>query len=139
MAITAEGARADAALTARFRVASVSLAVSVERSGWCAGPIETSAPLDSSSIEVIPVVKRVAPRVVPVVIMKYGSVMPIGPPMVPAPSITAVDADSEPNSERGVRASIPNAGIWVISDSGNRAAHDCYADDRAVQNSGDAG
>src|SRR5260221_8777188 len=62
-----------------------------------------SAARVSASIVVVAVIKRTAPRVVPIVIMNYDSVMPIGPPVMPAPAITAVEADSEADSERGVR------------------------------------
>ncbi len=122
MVVVAEGTRADAALTARFSVSSSRVVVSFKRPGrWggtvfnptgtagvrtggpvpfiAAGTISTpiaveSAAHVSASIVVVAVIKRVAPRVVPFVIMNYDSVMPIGPPMMPAPAIPSEVADS---------------------------------------------
>ena len=127
MVVVAEGTRADAALTARFGVSSSSAIVSFKRPGrWggtvfgpaaaqsvrigrpvpfiAAGTISTpvavnSAARISASIVVVAVIKRVATRVVPFVIMNYDSVMPIGPPMMPAPAVTSEVADSEADSE----------------------------------------
>src|SRR6266446_5471430 len=148
MVVVAEGAGADAALTAGFCVASSSLGVSVERRGRWAGAVvisaapagapiwrpvpfvganTSSAPLAvnsaalavnssalaSPSVIVVPVIKGVAPGVVPVVVISYGSVVPIRSPMMPAPSITSVEADSEADPERQIRAAIPNSGVWV--------------------------
>src|SRR5580704_5549816 len=67
----------------------------------------------SSSVVVVPVIKRGAPGVVPIVIMNYDSVMPIGPPMMPAPTITSVVANAEADSERKVRAAIPYSRIRI--------------------------
>src|SRR6266850_1700609 len=67
----------------------------------------------SSSVVVVPVIERVAPGVVPIVIMNYDSVMPIGPPMMPAPTITSVVANAEADSERRVRAAIPYSRIRI--------------------------
>ena len=137
MVVAAEGARADAALTAGCSVSSSSLGVSIERPGRCAGTVVSSAaPADipvrspvpaagpvpphtvtaaraSSSVVVAPVIKRVAPGVVPAAVIHYVSAMPIESPMTPAPSITAEEADSEADSEREVRAAIPDSGIRV--------------------------
>src|SRR5260221_12655230 len=79
-----------------------------------------SAARVSASIVVVAVIKRTAPRVVPIVIMNYDSVMPIGPPVMPAPAITAVEADSEADSEREVRTPIPDSGIGIA----DRPRHD---------------
>src|SRR6266478_5957361 len=67
----------------------------------------------SGSVVVVPVIKRGAPGVVPIVIMNYDSVMPIGPPMMPAPTITSVVANAEADSERKVRAAIPYSRIRI--------------------------
>jgi hypothetical protein len=96
MVIAAEGTGADAALTTGFSVSSSSPGISVERPGYCAGMIVDSARADvavgrpiacvgavtrstavavksavhaSTSVEVVPVIERVALRVVPVVVM----------------------------------------------------------------------
>src|SRR5712664_4967371 len=79
-----------------------------------------SAARVSASIVVVAVIKRTAPRVVPIVIMNYDSVMPIGPPLMPAPAITAVEADSEADSEREVGIPIPDSGIGIPA----RTRHD---------------
>jgi hypothetical protein len=103
--------------------------VSVERPGRCAGTVEVSAAVAVesaavavtsvapafTSVVVVPVIKCVTPRVVPVVVMGYVMAMPIGAPVMPAPSITTVEADSEANSEREVWAAIPDSGILVPS------------------------
>jgi hypothetical protein len=108
MIVAAEGTRPDAGLTAGFSVSSSSLGISVERPGRCAGTAGNSAtlanstadvgsyaPLASSSVIIVSVIKRVTPGVVPVVVVSYGSVMPIRSPMMPAPSVTSEVADSE--------------------------------------------
>src|ERR1700692_2486171 len=98
MVVVAEGARADAALTVGFSVATSSLGIAVERSGRCAGTVGCAAALAdtispvalksaavavklaarlATSVVVVPVIKRAAPRVVPVVVISYRSVMPI--------------------------------------------------------------
>src|SRR6266403_1422845 len=69
----------------------------------------------STSVVVVPVVKRAAPRVVPVVVISYGPVMPVRSPMTPAPPISAVEADSEADSVRRVQPAIPDSGIFVPS------------------------
>jgi hypothetical protein len=91
MAVAAEGARADAALTAGFSVSSSRLPVSVERP-CAAGPVVQSRrapPRASSPVEAVPVIKRVAPGVVPGRGCNCVSVTPIESPMTPAPSKTA--------------------------------------------------
>src|SRR5882762_985861 len=141
MVVVAEGTRADAALTARFSVSSSRVVVSFKRPGrWggtvfnptgtagvrtggpvpfiAAGTISTpiaveSAAHVSASIVVVAVIKRVAPRVVPFVIMNYDSVMPVGPPMMPAPAIPSEVADSVSDSERKIRSAIPDSGIRI--------------------------
>src|SRR6266478_6147180 len=69
----------------------------------------------SSSVVVVPVIKGGAPGVVPVVVISYGPVMPIGPPMTPAPPVSSVEADSEADSVRRVQPAIPDSGILVPS------------------------
>src|SRR6266849_4973539 len=132
MVVAAEGAGADAALAVRWRVTSGSLVVSVERPARCPGPVEPSAALASSgpvkpsatlastAIEGVPVIKRSAMGVVPVVVINCVVVVPIESPTTPAPSITSEEADSETGSEGEIRAAIPYAGIWVPS----RPRHD---------------
>ncbi len=57
--------------------------------------------------------------------MNYDSVMPIGPPMMPAPTITSVVANAEANSEEQGRAVIPNARIRIPTRPGdNRTSID---------------
>src|SRR6266436_1374880 len=72
-----------------------------------------SAARVSTSIVVVAVIKRVAPGAVPLVIMNYDPVMPIGAPMMPAPAITSEVADSEADTKRQVRAAIPDSGIRI--------------------------
>jgi hypothetical protein len=55
----------------------------------------TARTFAATSVEVVPVIKGVAPGVVPVVVMGYIMATPIGVPMMPAPSISSVEADSE--------------------------------------------
>src|SRR6266481_4819620 len=74
-----------------------------------------SAALASTPVVVIPVIKRPTTGVIPVVIVNYDSVTPIGSPMMPAPSISSVVADSVSDSERKVRVAVPNSGILVPS------------------------
>src|SRR6266851_6352113 len=141
MVVVAEGARARTALTPGFSVSSTCFVVSFKRARRCAGTVGfasslasvlagwptllvaagtiraavavSSAARVSASIVVVPVIKRGAPGVVPIVIMNYDSVMPIGPPMMPAPTITSVVANAEANSEEQGRAVIPNAWIGI--------------------------
>src|SRR4029077_18043928 len=178
MVVVAEGARADAALTVRFSVASSSVIVSFKRPGRWAGTVfspaaaagvrmggpvpfvgantssaaiavnstalagvpagrpvpfavsgtisapvaiksaalaVTSSALASPSVIVVPVIKGVAPGVVPVVVVNYDVVVPIGTPMMPAPSITSKEANSEAAPEREIRAAIPDSGIRIPS------------------------
>src|SRR6266566_4274191 len=141
MVVVAEGVRARTALTAWFSVSSTCFVVSFKRARRCAGTVGFAASLASvlagwpslfvaagtiraavavssaarvsASIVVVPVIKRGAPGVVPIVIMNYDSVMPIGPPMMPAPTITSVVANAEADSERKVRAAIPYSRIRI--------------------------
>src|SRR5713101_845923 len=131
MVVAAEGAGADAALAVRWRVTSGSLVVSVERPARCTGPVEPSAALASSgpvkpsatlastAIEGVPVIKRSAVGVVPVVVINCVVVVPIESPTTPAPSITSEEADSETDPEGKIRTAIPDAGIWVPSRPGH--------------------
>src|SRR5258708_8875721 len=143
MAVVAEGARARTALAARFSVSSSSVIVSFKRPGRCAGTAEFAAALAavpaerpilfvvagtifgpvavksaacvSASVVVVSVIKRMARRVIPIAIVKYDSVIPIGSPMMPAPAITSVKADSGADSVRRVQAAIPDSWILVPS------------------------
>jgi hypothetical protein len=58
-------------------------------------PATESAVGPSIAVEVVPVIEGVAPGVVTIVVVNYVSVMPIKSPMVPAPPITSVPADSK--------------------------------------------
>src|SRR6267378_1307955 len=69
----------------------------------------------STSVVVVPVIKRAAPGVVPVVVISYRPVMPVRSPMTPAPSVSSVEADSEADSVRRVQPAIPASGIPVPS------------------------
>src|SRR5208337_5023915 len=86
-----------------------------------------SAGRASTSVVVVPVVKGVAPGVVPVVVINYDSIMPIGPPVVPAPLITSQPADSEADSEPEEWVLIPDSGIRVPP----RPCHDGISVNRA--------
>jgi hypothetical protein len=76
--------------------------------------IESAACTFTSGV-VVPIIKRVAAGVVRVVVIDHGSVMPIGSPMMPAPSITSEPTDSEADSGREIRTVIPDPGIRVPS------------------------
>src|SRR6266478_3323044 len=143
MVVVAEGARARTALTPGFSVSSTCFVVSFKRARRCAGTVGFAASLASvlagwptlfvaagtiraavavssaarvsASIVVVPVIKRGAPGVVPVVVISYGPVMPVRSPMMPAPPISSVEADSEADSVRRVQPVIPDSGILVPS------------------------
>lgn len=74
-----------------------------------------SGALPSSSVVIVPVVERGASGVVPVVVMNYVSVVPIGSPMIPPPSIATEETDSKTDAEREVGAAIPDSRIGVPS------------------------
>lgn len=112
MVITTEGAGADTALTMWLRISPGSLRVSIERPGRCAGTIVDGtavadaplhvrgyASLPSRPVVAAAVVKCVASRVVPVVVINCVSSSPIKSPAVPAPSETAEKTDSEAGTE----------------------------------------
>ena len=127
----AEGARAGAALTAGCSVSSRRLFVSVESPGRCAGAagnsaarapasvdaaaVGNSAARTPTSVEGAPVIKRVAPGVVPAAAKSRVMVVPIESPVIPAPSKTSEEADSEAGAKREVRAAIPDSRILVPS------------------------
>src|SRR5271157_230364 len=138
----AEGARAGAALTAGCRVSSRRLPVSVEGSGRCAGTVgnsaartptgvgkptaRTPASVDVAAVgnsaaraptpvDAAPVIKRVAPGVVPAAAKSCISVAPIESPVIPPPSKTPEETDSKTHPKRQVGAAIPNAGIRIPS------------------------
>src|SRR5258708_19820186 len=113
MVVAAEGAGVDTALAVRLSVPSGSLMVSVERPGACAGPIEApaviastrpiepSAAVASTAIEGVAVVEGPAMRVVAVLIIDCIVVVPVeSPPMMPAPTIPAEEANPETNTNR---------------------------------------
>src|SRR5271155_986507 len=118
MVVAAEGARVGVALTVLFRVATSSLGASIEGMGRRSGTVVNSitvavhsalhvrcyAPLAPSSVVIVSVVKRVGPRVVLIVVINDVVVVPIRSPVGPAPPISTVEADSEPDSKREVRA-----------------------------------
>jgi hypothetical protein len=95
----AEGARTDAALTTRFSVSSSCPIVSAERPGGRTGMIESSATVESAAIEIVPVIKRGAPREIPAVVKKHGVVVPVESPMTPPPPITTPPPDPEADSK----------------------------------------
>src|ERR1700683_535022 len=132
MIVAAEGAGADAGLAARLSVPSSRLAVSAEGLGRCAGSvgstaatfgIPSSVPVHSARyirlhaalatrpVVIASVVKRVAPGVVPLVVIDRVSVMPIEAPMPPAPPETSKEANPETDSEREKGAAVPNSRI----------------------------
>src|SRR5271156_108496 len=130
MVVATEGVRVDAALTMGVSVSSSGLGVSVERPDGSAGMIVNVAVIatyfaaviavhaaarGASMVVVVPVIKRVAPGIVRVVVIDHGSVMPIESPMIPAPPITSIPTDSEAGSEPEVRAAVPDSGIRIPS------------------------
>src|SRR5208283_438338 len=81
-----------------------------------ATPAANSAPLVLIPVRVIPVVKRVTPGVIALVVVDYVMVIPIASPMTPTPSPPAEPTDSEADSsEPQIRAVVPNSGIRVPS------------------------
>jgi hypothetical protein len=64
-------------------------------------------------VEVVAVIKRVASGVVAIVVVNHVTVMPIKSPMMPAPAITSVPADSESLSKEEIWAAIPNSWIRI--------------------------
>ena len=124
----AEGAGAGAALSARGSISSRRLSVPVESPGrWArtagksAGTaVGCSAAPAPAAVEAVPVIKRVAPGVVPATAIGCEPASPVESPVIPAPSKASEKADSKPHSERQVRAAIPNSGIRVPS----RPCHD---------------
>ena len=58
----------------------------------------------------IAVVKGCATRIVPGVVVDHVVVVPVKPPVRPAPTKTGEKADSEPDSKRKIRPAIPDAG-----------------------------
>src|SRR5271154_1697452 len=122
-AIAAEGAGAGPALTARFRVSSRGLAVAIERPGArSAGTVERATARASPSVVGVAVVKRRAPRVVPVVVINGVVVVPIESPVAPAPAEAAEESDAEAVSVERVNSVVPNSGIRVPSRPGNNGA-----------------
>src|SRR6267142_1064251 len=143
MVVVAEGARARTALTPGLSVSSTCFVVSFKRARRCAGTVGFAASLASvlagwptlfvaagtiraavavssaarvsASIVVVPVIKRGAPGVVPVVVISYGPVTPVRSPMTPAPPVSSVGADSETDSVGRVQPAIPDSGILVPS------------------------
>src|SRR6267143_1390238 len=143
MVVVAEGARARTALTPGFSVSSTRFVVSFKRARRCAGTVGFAASLASvlagwptlfvaagtiraavavssaarvsASIVVVPVIKRGAPGVVPVVVISYGPETPVRSPMTPAPPVSSVGADSETDSVRQVQPAMPDPGILVPS------------------------
>jgi hypothetical protein len=55
-----------------------------------------SAARASASVVGAPVIERVAPGIVTVMVIYHGPVMPIASPMIPAPAKTSEPTDSEP-------------------------------------------
>src|SRR5580700_2115369 len=117
-----------------FSVASGSLCVSAEGMGRGARPVVNAArafsvstvagahsvphvrrdpPIAASPVVIVSVVKRVAVRVVPGVVIDGVSMIPIESPMTPAPSKPCKEADSEAGSERKIGAVEPYSGIGV--------------------------
>ena len=81
-----------------------------------------SAACSSTSVIRVPVVKGIAPGVVPRVVIDCVMVVPIESPMVPAPPKTSKETDPEADSERKVWAAIPNSGIRIPSRPGHDGA-----------------
>src|SRR5215469_423861 len=78
-------------------------------------PIRVSGSRSVVPIVATPVVVGCAPRVVPVVVVFYPTMVPITSPMMPAPSVAPVESDFESNSELDVRSRIPNSRIRIPS------------------------
>ena len=119
MTVPAEGTGASTTLAARLRVAASSPVVAIERlrrrSGMVVNPAHALAfpagrlwrsfgtvvvtARDFASIEPVAVVKRPALRIISAVVVDRIMVVPIAPPVMPAPSVATIEADAEPNSE----------------------------------------
>src|ERR1700677_486461 len=134
--VAAECARTNTALPAGCSVSSRRPSVSVEspagRAGTCvfsparaakssagaARPtlhIPCHAPRAAASVVAVPVVKRIAARIVPAAAVQPVSATPVEPPVIPAPSKAAVPTDPETHSEREVWAAKPDSRIRVPS------------------------
>src|SRR5208282_586177 len=120
MVVVAEGAGADAALTAGLSVSSSGLGVSAKGTGRSAGTVVNAAALTAASEVAAPVVKRAALGVVPAAAMRDPVVVPIETPIRPAPSKTTEESNAETDAEREVGALIPDSGIGIPS----RPRHD---------------
>src|SRR5580704_209492 len=117
MVIAAEGTRAGPALTARLCVATRGTVISLKRPGPYSGPVECAAARTwtSAPVEIVPVVKRPAAGVVPVMVINGEVVVPIESPMMPAPPVAAEEADPKASSEGEKWSFIPDPRIRIPS------------------------
>src|SRR5271170_4717235 len=141
MIVVAESARVNAGLASRLSVSSSSLGISAERANRCARIVVNAgsassiasavgvhatlhvrchAPRASSPVVTVAVIKRIAPGVVPCMVIGRVSVMPIESPMTPPPPKTGKEADSEADSEGEIGTAEPDSGIWIPT----RPCHD---------------
>ena len=127
----AEGARAGAALTVGCSVSSSRPGISVEGPGSWTGTAGKSAarapgPVDVAAVgsfatrarapvEAAPVIKCVAPRVIPAAAISCETATPIESPAIPAPSKTSEETHSKTHPKRQIRAAVPNSRVWVPS------------------------
>src|SRR5258706_11317061 len=109
MVVAAEGARVDTALAVRLSVPSGSLMVSVEGPAAGTAPVEAAAMIAAAAVEDVAVIEGSAVRKITFVVIDCVVVVPVeSPPMMPAPTITAEEADSETNTEREIGAAVPH-------------------------------
>src|SRR5271168_17224 len=113
----AESARSDAALPARLGVSPSRSSVSVERPGGNSAASNfvsyPSAAYPSSTLEIVAVIERPAPREVGTVVKQHGVIAPVEPPVTPSPSKTTEPANSKADSEGEVRPAKPDSGIRI--------------------------
>src|ERR1700741_2484894 len=113
-------------------VPSGSLAVSVERPGVPTGPVEAAAmiaatwPVEapaaiaSTAIIGVAVIEGPAMGKITFVVIDCVVVVPVeSPPMMPAPTKTAEEADSKTDTKREIRAAIPDAGVGIPTGPGD--------------------
>src|SRR6266403_726848 len=120
MVVAAEGAGVDTALAVRLSVPSGSLMVSVEGPACIAMTVEASAMIAAAAVEGVAVIEGSAVGEITFVVIDCVVVVPVeSPPMMPAPTITAEEADAETNTEREIGAAVPDARVWIPSWPGN--------------------
>src|SRR5580700_2986056 len=128
--IAAESSGMHSALPVRLAISARGMAVAAKRVWRCAGMVVNASAtavtraaatanvishpvIASAPIVVAAVVKRIAARVIAIVVVDDGAAVPVGAPVSPAPAKTAEEADSESSSEEKVWPAKPDSGIGI--------------------------